>query len=115
MHYTEHDMVKGLLKPCSTALAAAAVKTVSQQRAHAQQIEFNLQTSHHAFGLLQELLSMRESDASAKALIFSSLQPTVDYLKEILPGWGFSFRYINGEGQQQRNYDKQQQANLVHF
>ena len=39
---------------------------------------------------------MRAADSRAKALIFSSFQPTVDYLKEILPGWGYGFRFING-------------------
>jgi len=45
----------------------------------------------------QELRAMRAADKTAKALIFSSFQPTVDYLKEILPGWGYGFRFINGE------------------
>lgn len=40
---------------------------------------------------------MRAADSSAKALIFSSFQPTVDCLKQILPGWGYGFRFINGE------------------
>lgn len=40
---------------------------------------------------------MRAADKTAKALIFSTFQPTVDYLKEILPGWGYGFRFINGE------------------
>jgi hypothetical protein len=33
--------------------------------------------------LLQELLSMRQADATAKAPIFSSFQPTVDFLKQV--------------------------------
>jgi hypothetical protein len=40
---------------------------------------------------------MRASDASAKALIFSSFQATIEQLQEALPGWGYSFRFINGE------------------
>jgi hypothetical protein len=47
--------------------------------------------------LLQELIAMRASDASAKALIFSSFQATIEQLQEALPGWGYSFRFINGE------------------
>lgn len=43
---------------------------------------------------------MRASDSTAKALIFSSFQATVDHLKEVLPSWGFGFRYINGEHMQ---------------
>jgi hypothetical protein len=46
--------------------------------------------------VLQELLAMHSADPSSKALIFSSFQGTVDYLKEVLPTWGFGFRYING-------------------
>jgi hypothetical protein len=40
---------------------------------------------------------MRASDASAKALIFSSFQATIEQLQEALPGWGYSFRFITGE------------------
>lgn len=46
---------------------------------------------------VQELTSMRAADATAKALIFSSFQATVEHLQEVLPGWGYGFRYINGE------------------
>jgi hypothetical protein len=41
---------------------------------------------------------MRASDASAKALIFSSFQATIEQLQQALPGWGYAFRFINGEG-----------------
>jgi hypothetical protein len=50
-----------------------------------------------AFLFLQELVAMRAADASAKALIFSSFQATIEQLQEALPGWGYSFRFINGE------------------
>jgi hypothetical protein len=48
--------------------------------------------------VLQELVAMRASDSSAKALIFSSFQATIEQLQEALPGWGYSFSFINGEG-----------------
>ncbi|WIA08248.1 hypothetical protein OEZ85_007693 [Tetradesmus obliquus] len=81
------------------AAASAAAGTSAAAAAAGLAVDEGLETvcDSKLQKLRQELLAMRQADATAKALIFSSFQPTVDLLKQLLPGWGFSFRYINGE------------------
>uniref|UniRef100_A0A383VNT4 RING-type domain-containing protein n=1 Tax=Tetradesmus obliquus TaxID=3088 RepID=A0A383VNT4_TETOB len=80
------------------AAASAAAGTSAAAAAAGLAVDEGLETvcDSKLQKLRQELLAMRQADATAKALIFSSFQPTVDFLKQLLPGWGFSFRYING-------------------
>ncbi|WIA10185.1 hypothetical protein OEZ85_010388 [Tetradesmus obliquus] len=92
----------GVLKPVEPRAAAAAgagpaaaVAAPSRAPRAAEQGPFVVCDSK-LLKLKEELVAMRAADPGAKALIFSSFTATIQQLQEALPGWGYSFRFING-------------------
>ncbi|GAX72705.1 hypothetical protein CEUSTIGMA_g161.t1 [Chlamydomonas eustigma] len=70
--------------------AAAAAAAVEEEEGPAEMCESKLRA------LLVELRKMRAADASAKALVFSQYNTTLEWLKTRLTDEGFGFRTING-------------------